>query len=66
MGLFDRFRRGYVIFRTAFRDPRGGEHETYVGMVTVGLNSIASVSYLPAFRRPERTSGIVAATVSIM
>ncbi|MFD5319981.1 phosphatidylserine decarboxylase [Streptomyces sp. NPDC127098] len=52
--VFDRFRRGYLVFRTVFTDPRGREHETYVAMVTVGLNSIASVNYLPEFRRPER------------
>ncbi|WP_255308045.1 phosphatidylserine decarboxylase [Streptomyces marincola] len=51
---FEDFRRGYVVIRTRFRDPRGREHETYVGMVTVGLNSIASVNYLPRFQEPAK------------
>ncbi|TDC75518.1 phosphatidylserine decarboxylase [Streptomyces hainanensis] len=52
--MFDDFRRGYVIFRTTFKDPLGKEHETFVGMVTVGLNSIGSVNFLPEFRNPKK------------
>ncbi|MFB4193908.1 phosphatidylserine decarboxylase [Streptomyces carpaticus] len=50
--MFDNFRRGYLVFRTVFTDPGGEEHETYVAMVTVGLNSIGSVTYRPQFRNP--------------
>ncbi|GAB2886346.1 phosphatidylserine decarboxylase [Streptomyces mayteni] len=30
------------------------DHTTYVGMVTVGLNSIGSVEYPPEFRHPRK------------
>lgn len=52
--MFDNFRRGYLIFRTVFTDPHGAEHETYVAMVTVGMNSIASVRYESPFRNPQQ------------
>ncbi|GAB2904339.1 phosphatidylserine decarboxylase [Streptomyces mayteni] len=50
--MFDDFRRGYVIIRTAFHDPFGERHETHVGLVPVGLNSIASVNFLDKFKGP--------------
>ncbi|MBD0669628.1 phosphatidylserine decarboxylase [Streptomyces sp. CBMA156] len=52
--MFDNFRRGYLVFRTTFTDPKGKEHETYVAMVTVGLNSIGSVQYEPEFKNPQK------------
>ncbi|MFJ2115312.1 phosphatidylserine decarboxylase [Streptomyces sp. NPDC087850] len=49
--MFDHFRRGYLIIKTQYPDsPEGEKQEGYVGMVTVGLNSIASVNYLPEFQ----------------
>ncbi|WP_431041063.1 phosphatidylserine decarboxylase [Streptomyces sp. P1-3] len=50
--MFDHFRRGYVIIRTEYLDPRNGHRdgEGYVGLVPVGLNSIASVKFLPKFK----------------
>ncbi|MFI9235693.1 phosphatidylserine decarboxylase [Streptomyces sp. NPDC053079] len=49
--MFDHFRRGYVIFRTEYLDRFGHrDGEGYVGMVPVGLNSIASVNFLPQFK----------------
>ncbi|MEV5240108.1 phosphatidylserine decarboxylase [Streptomyces cinnamoneus] len=52
--MFDHFRRGYVIIRTQYLNPRTGERdgEGYVGMVPVGLNSIASVQFLDKFKGP--------------
>lgn len=48
--MFTKFHRGYLIFKTEFTDPLGDKHTTYVGMVTVGLNSIGSVNYLKEFK----------------
>ncbi|QFR97456.1 phosphatidylserine decarboxylase [Streptomyces tsukubensis] len=49
--MFDHFRRGYLIIKTRYPDgPHGEKQEGYVGMVTVGLNSIGSVNYLPRFQ----------------
>ncbi|WP_329068483.1 phosphatidylserine decarboxylase [Streptomyces sp. NBC_01429] len=49
--MFDHFRRGYVIIKTRYPESTESDPvEGYVGMVTVGLNSIASVNYLPKFK----------------
>ncbi|MCQ8771949.1 phosphatidylserine decarboxylase [Streptomyces telluris] len=49
--MFDDFRRGYVIIRTEYLDRFGRrDGEGYVGLVPVGLNSIASVNFLPKFK----------------
>ncbi|MFJ9207593.1 phosphatidylserine decarboxylase [Streptomyces sp. NPDC102264] len=49
--MFDHFRRGYVIIKTQYPESTESDPvEGYVGMVTVGLNSIASVNYLNKFR----------------
>ncbi|MGW1073709.1 phosphatidylserine decarboxylase [Streptomyces sp. NPDC002537] len=55
--MFDHFRRGYIIIRTEYLDPASGKRdgEGYVGMVPVGLNSIASVNFLPQFKGPIET-----------
>ncbi|MFC5723929.1 phosphatidylserine decarboxylase [Streptomyces gamaensis] len=51
--MFDNFRRGYVIIRTEDKDDDGHlVGEQYVGLVPVGLNSIASVNFLPKFTPP--------------
>ncbi|MQY28029.1 phosphatidylserine decarboxylase [Nocardia aurantia] len=47
---FDRFRRGYVIIETP--DPYGGNRPITVGLVPVGLNSIASVQFRDKFTGP--------------
>ncbi|MFJ6740310.1 phosphatidylserine decarboxylase [Streptomyces sp. NPDC091279] len=48
--MFDHFRRGYVIIEVDYpEDTHGRSSKGLVGMVTVGLNSIASVNYLPKF-----------------
>ncbi|UQA90701.1 phosphatidylserine decarboxylase [Streptomyces halobius] len=53
--MFDHFRRGYVIIRTEYLDPSGKrDGEGYVGLVPVGLNSIASVNFLDKFQPPLR------------
>ncbi|MFI0739394.1 phosphatidylserine decarboxylase [Streptomyces sp. NPDC021100] len=50
--MFDDFRRGYVIIRTQYQDAYGGpDGEGYVGLVPVGLNSIASVNFLEKFKK---------------
>jgi phosphatidylserine decarboxylase len=54
--MFTDFRRGYLIIETQYYDVDGNETEKgYVGMVTVGLNSIGSVNYLDKFAdiKPE-------------
>ncbi|KNB50858.1 phosphatidylserine decarboxylase [Streptomyces caatingaensis] len=53
--MFDQFRRGYVVIRTRYLDAEGKpvpgpDGVGHVGMVTVGLNSIASVVYQEQFR----------------
>ncbi len=49
--MFDHFRRGYVIIKTQYPESTESDPvEGYVGMVTVGLNSIASVNYLKKFK----------------
>jgi phosphatidylserine decarboxylase len=56
--MFTDFRRGYLIFETPYFDVDGNEDGTgYVGMVTVGLNSIGSVNYLPEFKDIELERG---------
>ncbi|WP_049657300.1 phosphatidylserine decarboxylase [Kitasatospora sp. MY 5-36] len=51
--MFDTFRRGYLVFKTTFIDPQMRKHDTYVAMVTVGLNSIGSVQYEAEFKNPQ-------------
>ncbi|RLU81320.1 phosphatidylserine decarboxylase [Streptomyces griseocarneus] len=54
---FDRFRRGYLVIKTVYPDAHGHPQETYVGMVPVGLNSIASVNFEEKFtnlKKPVR------------
>ncbi|MCC3774602.1 phosphatidylserine decarboxylase [Streptomyces sp. UNOB3_S3] len=47
---FQDFRRGYVIIKTLYVDADGGpDGYGYVAQVPVGLNSIASVNFLPKF-----------------
>ncbi|WP_231329600.1 phosphatidylserine decarboxylase [Actinomadura graeca] len=49
--MFGNFRRGYVIIKTKYLDRNGKPTEDgYVGLVPVGLNSIASVTFLPKFK----------------
>ncbi|MFC5055896.1 phosphatidylserine decarboxylase [Saccharothrix xinjiangensis] len=50
--MFEHFRRGYLVIET--------EQHGYVGMVPVGLNSIASVRFLEKFRDVNDTTGSVA------
>ncbi|MEK2472618.1 MULTISPECIES: phosphatidylserine decarboxylase [Streptomyces] len=51
--MFDNFRRGYVIIKTRYLDVEGKpDGEGYVGVVPVGLNSIASVNFLEKFKSP--------------
>ncbi|MBB5936367.1 phosphatidylserine decarboxylase [Streptomyces zagrosensis] len=51
--MFDHFRRGYVIIKTKYLDAMGKpDGEGYVGLVPVGLNSIASVNFLKKFKGP--------------
>ncbi|GGO35894.1 phosphatidylserine decarboxylase [Streptomyces lasiicapitis] len=50
---FEKFRRGYLILKTQYLNASGGpDGEGYVGMVPVGLNSIASVNFLDKFKSP--------------
>ncbi|MCF3106158.1 phosphatidylserine decarboxylase [Streptomyces roseoverticillatus] len=50
---FQDFRRGYVIIKTVYVDADGGpDGEGYVAQIPVGLNSIASVNFLPKFKGP--------------
>ncbi|MGK5547912.1 phosphatidylserine decarboxylase [Streptomyces sp. URMC 127] len=45
------FRRGYLIIKTLYVDADGGpDGEGYVAQIPVGLNSIASVNFLPKFK----------------
>ncbi len=49
--MFDNFRRGYAIIRTPYLDANGNRRgEGYVGVVPVGLNSIASVNFEEKFK----------------
>ncbi|MYT32923.1 phosphatidylserine decarboxylase [Streptomyces sp. SID8354] len=51
--MFDHFRRGYTIIKTTYPDAdRHSQGVGYVGVVPVGLNSIASVNFLPKFKGP--------------
>ncbi|MBF6053141.1 phosphatidylserine decarboxylase [Streptomyces eurocidicus] len=51
--MFDEFRRGYLVIRTKYLDSTGKlDGEGYVGLVPVGLNSIASVNFRKKFRGP--------------
>lgn len=51
--MFDEFRRGYLVIRTKYLDSAGKlDGEGYVGLVPVGLNSIASVNFRKKFRGP--------------
>ncbi|GAU69292.1 phosphatidylserine decarboxylase [Streptomyces sp. NBRC 110611] len=51
--MFDDFRRGYAIIRTEYLDRWGKrDGEGYVGLVPVGLNSIASVNFRHKFKGP--------------
>ncbi|WP_242907183.1 phosphatidylserine decarboxylase [Actinomadura terrae] len=52
-GMFDRFRRGYAIFETPYLDKDGKQEKKpgYVGLVAVGLNSIASVEFDEAYQK---------------
>ncbi|ATL68055.1 phosphatidylserine decarboxylase [Nocardia terpenica] len=48
--MFEYFRRGYLIIKTRYLDAAGKpDGEGYVGMVPVGLNSIASVNFRDKF-----------------
>ncbi|MBH1938739.1 phosphatidylserine decarboxylase [Streptomyces sp. AV19] len=50
---FENFRRGYVIIKTTYLNAHGGpDGEGYVGVVPVGLNSIASVNFEDKFQPP--------------
>ncbi|GAA0395771.1 phosphatidylserine decarboxylase [Streptomyces luteireticuli] len=49
--MFDNFRRGYLVIKTWYPDAEGKNSEVgFVGMVPVGLNSIASVNFLEKFQ----------------
>ncbi len=49
--MFDNFRRGYLIIKTWYPDAKGEHNEVgFVGLVPVGLNSIASVNFLEKFQ----------------
>ncbi|GHI10103.1 phosphatidylserine decarboxylase [Streptomyces cellostaticus] len=57
---FEKFRRGYLIIKTTYLNASGGpDGEGYVGMVPVGLNSIASVNFLDKFKPPLQTPVMV-------